>query len=118
MNSASSLQSHMLVHVQVLPEDSDFSMRISMMQRRRQYNLLVFMKLFGQCGPFGVQNSRRAKGAIYTQSCIQRLAGDLSVAEKFLDDSERLYGEPHPTRFCVRSARRIVVKVCSSVVPP
>lgn len=37
--------------------------------------------------------------------------GDLSVAEKFLDDSERLYGEPHPTRFCVRSARRIVVKV-------
>lgn len=33
------------------------------------------------------------------------------MAEKFLDSSERLYGEPHPTRFCVRSARRIVVKV-------
>ncbi|CAL8465060.1 g4595 [Coccomyxa elongata] len=42
--------------------------------------------------------------------------GDLSVAEKFLDSSERLYGEPHPTRFCVRSARRIVVKVGTAVV--
>lgn len=38
------------------------------------------------------------------------------MAEKFLDDSERLYGEPHPTRYCVRNSRRIVVKVshCSS----
>ena len=39
-----------------------------------------------------------------------RPAGDFSVVEKFLDDSERLYGEPHPSRCCVRSARRIVVK--------
>ena len=38
------------------------------------------------------------------------LSGDFSVVEKFLDDSERLYGEPHPSRCCVRSARRIVVK--------
>lgn len=35
------------------------------------------------------------------------------MAEKFLDDSERLYGEPHPTRYCVRNSRRIVVKVSS-----
>lgn len=40
------------------------------------------------------------------------------MAEKFLDDSERLYGEPHPTRYCVRNSRRIVVKVssCSSAL--
>ena len=44
---------------------------------------------------------------------IAGLVGDLAVAEKFLDDSERLYGEPHPTRHCVRSSRRIVVKVPS-----
>ena len=37
------------------------------------------------------------------------------MAEKFLDDSERLYGEPHPTRHCVRSSRRIVVKVQSFI---
>ena len=53
--------------------------------------------------------------------CSAGLAGDLAVAEKFLDDSERLYGEPHPTRHCVRSSRRIVVKVQSflpSTLPP
>ena len=44
--------------------------------------------------------------------------GDLAVTEKFLDDSERLYGDPHPTRYCVRNSRRIVVKVssCSSTL--
>jgi hypothetical protein len=41
---------------------------------------------------------------------LLRTTGDFSVVEKFLDDSERLYGEPHPSRCCVRSARRIVVK--------
>ena len=40
------------------------------------------------------------------------------MTEKFLDDSERLYGDPHPTRYCVRNSRRIVVKVsfCSSAL--
>ena len=40
------------------------------------------------------------------------------MTEKFLDDSERLYGDPHPTRYCVRNSRRIVVKVslCSPVL--
>lgn len=40
------------------------------------------------------------------------------MTEKFLDDSERLYGDPHPTRYCVRNSRRIVVKVifCSSTL--
>ena len=43
-------------------------------------------------------------------------AGDLSIADKFLDDStDNLYGEPHPSRTGVRHARRIVVKACSRV---
>lgn len=46
-------------------------------------------------------------------------AGDLSIADKFLDDnSENLYGEPHPSRMGVRHARRIVVKVCAPAGPP
>lgn len=53
---------------------------------------------------------RFGKQASAAQYCF---AGDLAVAEKFLDDSERLYGEPHPTRQCVRNSRRIVVKVQS-----
>jgi len=38
----------------------------------------------------------------------------LSIADKFLDEnSDNLYGEPHPSRMGVRHARRIVVKARS-----
>ena len=54
-----------------------------------------------------------------TDICIhfgRGCAGDLSIADKFLDDStDNLYGEPHPSRRGVRHARRIVVKACSRV---
>jgi hypothetical protein len=41
----------------------------------------------------------------------------LSIADKFLDEnSDNLYGEPHPSRMGVRHARRIVVKARSCLL--
>ncbi len=59
------------------------------------------------------------QGGCLKLSKVWHGAGDLSIADKFLDDnSENLYGEPHPSRMGVRHARRIVVKVCAPAGPP